>query len=91
MSHHVPQPRYSAEYKELAKQDSLALFTLDIDRRFLVHKGGRSTITGACSKENYPYLRMLKLILDGLAPSDAAEKAGVAAVFPVAAGGHGSE
>ena len=48
MSHHVPQPRYSAEYKELAKQDSLALFT-------------------------------------------AAEKAGVTAVFPVAAGGDGSE
>jgi hypothetical protein len=77
MSEHTPQPRYAQKFKELAKRDSLALFTIDIDRRFLCKDGGRSTITGVCSKEHYPYLRMLLLILGGVEPKNAASVVGL--------------
>lgn len=83
MSNAVPQPRYSPEHKEQARRENLALFTLDIDRRFLNKEGGRVTSTGACAPRIYPYLRMLRLILDGIQPNIAAQEAGiVGAVLP---------
>jgi hypothetical protein len=46
MSDHVPQPKYSLEHREQAKQENRPLFTLDI---YHYPRKRRSTCTGVAT------------------------------------------
>lgn len=66
MSHHVPQPRYSPEHKEQAKQEQRPLFTLDI---YHYPRQRRTTSTGvATDSEIDEMIARLQRIKEGAQP-----------------------
>jgi len=66
----IPQPQYSAEHKEQAKQDGRPLFTFDI---YHYSSKRRTTITGVLSDEQIcGIVTIVRRIMN--APATGAEK-----------------